>query len=123
MASFLVRLADAADDLDTGTAVRALPQPPRAGSATCLQAASTPRTSGAWRQPASCRAARRAARPTSTARAVGDRAQMASFVARTLSYVRGSELTAREDYFVDDESCSVPRAEHQRPGQGGRGRG
>ena len=108
MASFLVRLADAADDLDTGTAVRALPQSAaarfsdvpadgihtenirRLAAAGIVQGGPGGLPSGQYGPALSV-----------------TRAQMASFVARTLSYVRGSELTAREDYFVDDESSAV----------------
>lgn len=108
MASFLARLADTADALDTGGAVQALPEPgdgafsdvPAGGVHTrnILRLAQAGIVVGG---PAGLRDDEYGPTLPLT------RAQMASFVTRTLDYLTGETTTTSDDYFVDDEDIAV----------------
>jgi 2',3'-cyclic-nucleotide 2'-phosphodiesterase (5'-nucleotidase family) len=110
MATFLVRLADRADALDVGNRVRALPA--AAGGFTDVPANDVHAQSIRRLAAAGIVQGGPGGRPASQYGPALEvtRAQMASLIVRTLEYVLETDLSADQDYFVDDAGLPVHEA-------------
>jgi hypothetical protein len=107
MASFVARLVEKADELDTGDEIRGLPAFDGAVDATDVRSDNVHRESIDRLLEAGILKGGPQGRPTSEYGPQLDvsRAQMASFVVQALAYMTGESFGTPNDYFADDETA------------------
>jgi hypothetical protein len=109
MASFIARMIDAADELDEGTGVRALPGYDGSNAFVDVSASNVHLGNINRLEAANIVEGGPGGRPANQYGPGIDvtRAQMASFINRAIQYMTGTALSSTNDYFTDDEAFQV----------------